>query len=320
MDEIESLPPASPCGDMLSPASGAPSAVPDIALTPEARTQAVISGQTAETLSAPEVPATVVAKLPDAGHIIAEGFTPTPAKSTQKSTPTAAAAMLPALSQTALDFDVANADTTVGAGVLDSVYYSDSDKGSPALHVSAMLSAARGNAATGLQEELSFSVVEPVYYSESDSPAKQLPDVKYSDELAATAEPASFAKPASGTLSTPPQSLAKLNGDAAADLTEPAASAMFTTSAGVPDLTDYMSQSESESASPAPTAPSVPPHAKGHSLPEHVESSEGGDDRWEMDFEAPIAPAANVYAASRLESTIHASPSYDPRYKASIET
>ncbi|KAL0053504.1 hypothetical protein WJX82_006649 [Trebouxia sp. C0006] len=80
-------------------------------------------------------------------------------------------------------------------------------------------------------------------------------------------------------------------------------------------MTDYVSCSESEAASPAPSASAWLLHEEKDGMTDS-KAREDLDDRWEMDIEAPTAPsntcAANI-PASKLESKIHASPSYDPR-------
>lgn len=320
MQDTESLPPASPDVDILSRKDGASAALADTSLTPMAKFEGVISTQAAETPPSPQVPATVVAKLPDAGHIIAEGLTPTPAKSTPKSTPAAAAGAAPsALKQITPESSEPRPDTSAVVGVLDSVYYSDSDMGSPAAGEAAGLSGTpRGKKVMSLNETPSQSVnmIGPVYFSEPDSPAKEEPDSKPFNQTAAPTGPSSLVQPAPGTGSTPSQTPAELTGDKG--LTDSAASAMLGTSEGLAGMTDYVSCSESEAASPAPSASAWLLHEEKDGMPES-NTREGLDDRWEMDFEAPTAPG-NTYAAnipaSNLESKIYASPSYDPRYAA----
>lgn len=87
-------------------------------------------------------------------------------------------------------------------------------------------------------------------------------------------------------------------------------------------MTDAVFYSESETGSPAPKHSAVPLYTKDQGLPEVVKSSDAADDRWEMDFSEATAqdsiPAAKI-PASRLESKVHASPSYDPRYRLYID-
>ncbi len=311
MPDFESLPPASPDVDILSHKEGASAASANTGLTPMAKFEGVISTQATETPPSPQVPATVVAKLPDAGHIIAEGLTPTPAKSTPKLTPAAAGAAPSALKQITPESSEPTPDTSAVVGVLDSVYYSDSDMGSPA--AGGLSATSRGKEVMSLNETPSQSVVGPVYFSEPDSPAKEKPDSKPFSQTAAHTGPSSLVQPAPGAGSTPSQTPAELAGDK--DLTDSAASAMLGTSEGLAGMTDYVSCSESEAASPAPSASAWLRHEEKDGMPES-NNREDLDDRWEMDFEAPTAPS-NTYAAnipaSKLESKIHASPSYDPR-------
>ncbi|KAL0024660.1 hypothetical protein WJX77_006795 [Trebouxia sp. C0004] len=318
MADTESLPPASPEVDIMSRKDGASAALAGTSLTPMAKFEGVISTQATETPSSPQVPATVVAKLPDAGHIIAEGLTPTPTKSTPKSTPaTAAGAAAPsALKQITPESGEPRPDISAVVGVLDSVYYSDSDMGSPAAGEAAGLSAtSRGKKLMTLNETPSQSVniVGPVYFSKPDSPAKEEPDSKPANQTAAPTEPSFLVQPAPGAGSTQSQTSAQVTGDT--DLTDSAASAMLGTSVGLAGMTDYVSCPESEAASPAPSASAWLLHQEKAGMPES-NTREDWDDRWEMDFEARTAPrntyAANV-PASNLESKIHASPSYDPR-------
>ena len=319
MPDFESLPPASPDVDILSRKEGASAASADTSLTPVAKLEGLISTQATETPPSPQVPATVVAKLPDSGHIIAEGLTPTPAKSTPKSNPAAAGAAPSALKQITSESGEPRPDTSAVVSVLDSVYYSDSDMGSPAAGKAAGLSATpRDKEVVSLDKSPSQSVntIGPVYFSEPDSPAKEEPDSKPSNQTAAPTGPSSVVQPTSGARSTPAQTPPELTCDK--DLTDPAASAMLGRSEGLAGMTDYVSCSESEAASPAPSASAWLLHEEeGMS-----ESNARGDldDRWEMDFEAPTAPsntcAANIPASkldSKLKSRIHASPSYDPR-------
>ncbi|KAL0034601.1 hypothetical protein WJX79_010045 [Trebouxia sp. C0005] len=89
------------------------------------------------------------------------------------------------------------------------------------------------------------------------------------------------------------------------------------------------SKRSNQTAAPTGPSPLVQPASGAGSTPSQnpaelaekdgmPESSARDDleDRWEMDFEVPTAPS-NTYAAtipaSKLESKIHASPSYDPR-------
>ena len=321
MPDFESLPPASPDVDIMSRKEGASAASADTSLTPMAKFEGVISTQAPKTPSSPQVPATVVAKLPDAGHIIAEGLTPTPAKSTPNLTPAAAAAAASsALKQITPEFSEPTPDTSAVVGVLDSVYYSDSDVGSSAAGEAAGLSAtSRGEEVMSMNEAPSQSVnmVGPVYFSEPDVPAKEEPDSKPSNQTAAPIGPSSLVQPAPGAASTPSQTPAGLTGDK--DLTDSPASTMLGTSEGLAGMTDYVSCSESEAASPAPSASAWLRHEEKDGMPEG-DARGAWDDRWDMDFEAPAAPS-NTYAAnmpaskldSKLESKIHASPSYDPR-------
>ncbi len=315
MPDFESLPPASPDVDILSRKEGASAASADTSLTPMAKFEGFISTQATETPSSPQVSATVVAKLPDAGHIIAEGLTPTPAKSTPKSTPAAAGAAPSALKQITPESSEPMPDAAAVVGVLDSVYYSDSDMGSPAAGEAARLSAiSRGQKVMSMNGTPSQSVnmVGPVYFCEPGIPAKEEPDIKPSNQTAAPTGPSSLVQPAPGAGSTPSQTPAELAGDK--DLTDSPASAMLGTSEGLAGMTDYVSCSESEAASPAPSASAWLLHEEKDGMTDS-NTREGLDDRWEMDFEAPTAPSntAATIPASKLESKIHASPSYDPR-------
>ncbi len=313
MPDFESLPPASPDVNIFSCKEGASAASADTSLTPMAKFEGVISTQATETSPSPQVPATVVAKLPDAGHFIAEGLTPTPVKSTPKLTPAAAGATPSALKQITPVSSQPTPATSAVVGVLDSVYYSDSDMGSPA--AGGLSATPRDQEVKSLHETPSQSVnlVGPVWFSEPDIPAKEEPDSKPSNQTAAPAGPSSLVQPAPRAGSTPSQTPAELTGDKA--LTASPASAMFGTSEGLTGMTDYVSCSESEAASPAPSASAWPLHEEKDGMTDS-NTREDLDDRWEMDFEAPTAPS-NTYAAtnpaSKLESKIHASPSYDPR-------
>ena len=313
MPDFESLPPASPDVDILSRKDSASAAPADTSLTPMAKLEGVISTQATETPTSPQVPATVVAKLPDAGHFIAEGLTPTPAKSTPKLTPAPAGAAPSALKQITPESSQPTPDTSAVVGVLDSVYYSDSDMGSPA--AGGLSATPRDTEVVSLHETAAQSVnmVGPVYFSEPDIPAKEEPDSKRSYQTAAPTGPSSLVQPAPGAGSTPSQTPAELTGDK--DLTGSPASAMRGTSEGLTGMTDYVSCSESEAASPAPSASAWLLHEEKDGLTDS-NTREGLDDRWEMDIEAPTAPS-NTYAAtipaSKLESKIRASPSYDPR-------
>lgn len=311
MPDFESLPPASPDVDILSCKEGASAASADTSLTP--MTKGVISTQATESPTSPQVPATVVVKLPDAGHSIAEGLTPTPAKSAPKLTPAAAGAAPSASKQITLESSQPMPDTSAVVGVLDSVYYSDSDMGSPA--AGGLSATPRDKEVMSLNETPSPSVnmVGPIYFSEPDIPAKEEPDSKLSNQTAAPTGPSSLVQPAPGAGSTPSQTPAELAGDK--NLTGSPASAMLGTSEGLTGMTDYVSCSESEAASPAPSASAWLLHEEKDGMTDS-KAREGLDDRWEMDIEAPTAPsntcAANI-PASKLESKIHASPSYDPR-------
>lgn len=316
MPDSESLPPASPDVDILSRKDGASAASADTSLTPMAKFEGIVSTQATETPPSSQVPATVVAKLPDAGHIIAEGLTPTPAKSTAKSTPAAAGAAPPALKQVTPESDEPRPDTSAVVGVLDSVYYSDSDMGSPAAGKAAGLSCiSRGKGVMSLNETPSQSVnmVGPVNFFRPDSPAKEETDSKRSNQTAAPTGPSPLVQPASGAGSTPSQNPAELAGDK--NLTDSPASAMLGTSDALAGMIDYVSCSDSEAASPAPPASAWLLHEEKDGMPESS-ARDDLEDRWEMDFEVPTAPS-NTYAAtipaSKLESKIHASPSYDPR-------
>ena len=242
MPEAEDLPSPSPHAGMLSPAAEASVAAANSSLTPTAVAQAVILSPTAAISASPEVPATVIAKASDAGHIIAEGLTPrlaqsmpVPAQSTPRpaqtipgpaeSTPASTAAAVGSqFLQAVTQSGTPKADTPVGAGVLDSVYGSESEIGNPAFPESAFPSATNGNAAVALAEGASAPVdmIDHVYFAEPDSPPMYVSAVESSEatyslnkgqasKVLAT-EIVSFTHPGSEAVSTSAPQTAALTG------------------------------------------------------------------------------------------------------------
>ena len=315
---------ASPYTGMLSLSKAASQATPDTSLTPQA-VSAVMSSPTAEDSASPEMPATVEAKQPDTGHIIADSSI----HQFAQSTPLAAGKTSPAVMQTLPHHDMPRSDSPAGLGVLNAAYYCelDTDLGSPAVYGSAVLSDAKGKAGADATDFATFTEDGSplVDYAESesdtDSLVMQLSDAKDSEMsmehtsggVAASRDPALY-EAGPQTSSTPAPPAATLTGGEPNNMFE----CMDTiTSEALAESTE-MSESKVQSltGSLALKGSGVSIDSDNNGRPESVTGTIAADDRWEMDSGTHSEPeiTSTAYVPdSRLKSKIHASPSYDPR-------
>ena len=238
------------------------------------------------------MPATVVAKQPDAGHLMPGSVDPKAAQSTPRMGASSPGLALP------------HSKTPAAVGLLDAAYFSESDSDmTDALPQSAQrtIAVAPDSTTVGFQAGPDrIDMIDIVYFCDSDA------------DSAGSPRPSALATLEAGGLTDLPGS---------PDLLQPtAAPGSVARSAALPaGLAHRVSPLSSSPASGVLTAPEVQltfPADQGHVSARHTQ---GLDDRWQM--EDDMAPAlSRAFAAdlpaSRLSSQVHASPSYDPRYQA----
>ena len=279
-----------------------------------------------------DVPATVVAKQSDAGHLMPDSLTPQAAQTT----PARATAAIASSPQASPTLTMPYTGTPAAVGLLDAAYFSESDPDmSNAAQESAKPPAVPNTAASddsaapteaGPKET---DMIEPVYFCESDSESAELTPEAAPSSLPSAIKDANGPSDLSSGLHSmqpswaPEQPFSPGMGNAHKPASDSAGTPM-TSSAAVTDDSAGMMYSISPKShrneslldahdSSAPEVESVLPTDKGHLAPTNTE---GWCDRWQM--EDDTAPAlSNDYsasaAASRLSSQVYASPSYDPR-------